>query len=68
MVSGRETMTCTGNRDCAMKSVTFTLMVLLNVVQSSFFICTIYMEYAMDIILCSFSVHVVAWKVKEHLR
>ena len=32
MITGRETMTCTGN--CAMKSVTFSLMVLSNVVQS----------------------------------
>ena len=35
-ISGREKMTFTGNSACAMKSVTFSLMVLLNVVQSSF--------------------------------
>ena len=33
MTSGCEMMTCTGNRACAMKPVTFSLMVLLNVVQ-----------------------------------
>ena len=42
-------MTCTGNRGCAMKSVTFSLMVLLNVVKSSFFKCTIHMDYAVGI-------------------
>ena len=36
MISGCETMTCTGNRACAMKPVTFSLMVLLNVVQCYF--------------------------------
>ena len=56
MISGRETV----NGAFAMKSVTFSLMVLLNVVQSSFFKCTIYMDYAMDI--NSFSFHFV-----EHL-
>ena len=44
MISGREKMTCTGNRACAMKSV-----VLLNVVQNSFLKSTIYMDYAVDI-------------------
>ena len=48
-ISGRETMTCTGTHACAMKSVRFSLMVLLNVVQNSFFKCTIYMDYAVDI-------------------
>ena len=43
-------MTCTGNQACAMKSVTFSLLVLLNVMQSSFFECTIYIDYVMDII------------------
>ena len=42
MISGRETMTCAGIRACAMKSMTFSLMVLLNVVQSHFFNCKIY--------------------------
>ena len=49
MISGRETMTCTANCACAMKSVTFSLVVLLNVVQSSFFKCTVYMDYAINI-------------------
>ena len=51
MISGLETMTCTGNPACVMKSVTFSLMVLLNVVQSYFFKCTICMDYAMDIMV-----------------
>ena len=42
MISGRETMTCAGIRACAMKSMTFSLMVLLNVVQSHLFNCKIY--------------------------
>ena len=45
MISGLEKMTCTGNRACAMKTVMFSLMVLLNVVQSSFLKYTIYMDY-----------------------
>ena len=45
VISGRESMTCTGTRACAMKSVTFSLMVHLNFVQRSFFKCTIYMDY-----------------------
>ena len=49
MIGGRAMMTCTGNRVCAMKAVTFSLMVLLNVVQRSFIKCTIYMDNAMDI-------------------
>ena len=49
MISGREKMTCIGNRACAMKTVTFSLMVLLNVVQSSFLKSTICMDYAVDI-------------------
>ena len=32
MISERETITCTGNRACAMKAVTFSLMVLFDVV------------------------------------
>ena len=49
VIRGPETMTCTGKRTCAMKSVTFSLIVLLNVVQRSFIKCTIYMDYAMGI-------------------
>ena len=49
MISGREMMTCTGNRACAVKSLTFSSMVLSNVVQSFFFICTINIDYAIDI-------------------
>ena len=62
MISDRERITCTGSCACTMKSVTFSLVVLLNIVQSSFFKSTIYMDYAMNIKLleCSFSVHVVA--------
>ena len=67
MISGRETMTCTGNPACVMKSVTFSLMVLLNVVQSYFFKCTICMDYAMDNMGFFFNFHVIAWKVREHL-
>ena len=48
MISGHELMACTGNLACAMKSETFSLMVLLNVVQSSFFKSAVYMDYAMD--------------------
>ena len=44
-------MTCTGNLASAMKLVTFSLMILLNFVQSSFFKYTIYMDYAMNITL-----------------
>ena len=55
MISGPEKMTCTGSRGCAMKSVMFSFMVLLNVVQSSFFKCTLYMVYAME--LCTFREH-----------
>ena len=46
-------------------SVPFSLMALLNVVQSYFFQCTIHMYYAMDIVFIGD--HVVAWKVREHL-
>ena len=46
-------------------SVPFSLMVLLNVVQSYFFKCAIHMYYAMDIVFISD--HVIAWKVREHL-
>ena len=53
MISGRETMIYTGNRACARKSEMFSLMVLLNVVQRSFFKCAIYMDYAMAIMLLS---------------
>ena len=49
MISDHETMTCTGNGACTMKAVAFLLMVLLNVVQRSFIKCTIYMDYAMDL-------------------
>ena len=49
MISGREKMTCTGNRAFAMKSVTLSLMVLLNGVQSSFLKSTVYMDNAVDI-------------------
>ena len=48
-ISGHETITCTGNCAYAMKSVSFSLMVLLNVVQSSFLKCAIFMDYTMDI-------------------
>ena len=65
VIYGREKMTCTGNHACAMKSVTFSLMVLLNIVQSSFLKSTIYMDYAVDIMF--FSVHVVVWKVRDYL-
>ena len=40
VISGREKMTCTCNRACAMKSVKF---------KSSFLKSTIYMDYAVDI-------------------
>ena len=59
MISGCEKMTCTGT--CAMKSVTFSLMVLLNFVQSSFFTCIIDMDYAMGI--SSFSVYFAAGSI-----
>ena len=49
VISYHETMPCTGNRDCAIKPVTFSLMVFLNVVQRYFFKFTIHMDYAMDI-------------------
>ena len=41
VISVRETMTCMGNCACAMKSVTFSLILHLNVVQNSFFKCTL---------------------------
>ena len=47
VINGRETMTCTCtcNYACALKSVAFSLMSLLNVVRRSFFNCTIYGSY-----------------------
>ena len=65
MISGRETMTCIGNRACAMKSMAFLLVVPLNVDQSSFFNYTIW--WFIQWKLCLFSVHVVDLKVREHL-
>ena len=67
MISYHETMTCSGSHACAMKSVTFSLMVhvLLNVVQS--FSSNIQYTWTMQWTFCSFSVHVVAWKVRDHL-
>ena len=72
MISGREKMTCVGlvtNRACAMKSMTFSLMVLLNVVQVSEFFLEVYNIHGLcnGHLICFLSVHVVVWKVREHL-
>ena len=61
MISGSKTMTCTGNHACSMKSVTFSFMLLLSVVQS------FNIHGLCNGQLCSFSVHVVARKVVREL-
>ena len=50
MISGREKMAYTGNRACAMKSVTISLMVLLNVFAKFFLQIYTIMDDAMGIV------------------